>query len=323
MGAGGYSYERHDRSTKTRAKAGRQETFKSKETPSDMSPHGLKFREARDSEEHPNSKGVLIGMDVTGSMGDIPATLAQKTLPELMKVIHPILPDVQLCFGAIGDAYSDRSPLQIGQFESSDELFDQWLTKVHLEGRGGGWGQESYELAFLLAARHVAMDCLEKRGEKGYFFITGDEESYPQVSRRQVQEIFGYDLGADIPLEDIVAEVATKFHPFFLVPDEGRFNHGGVGNFWKKLLGDHVITMVTPDDTAHVMAAIIAATEGVVRTTEELGDFLNQHDCSGRQRDQVIRAVEPYAATIFAADHAPVQPVDDLKQSGRSRKVHL
>lgn len=56
--------------------------------------------------------------------------------------------DPQVMFMAVGDATSDRAALQVGQFESTAELMDQWLTWCFLEGGGGGTGHESYELAF-------------------------------------------------------------------------------------------------------------------------------------------------------------------------------
>jgi hypothetical protein len=117
-------------------------------------PHGLKVRESRDNADHPNSLGIVFALDVTGSMGDIPQTLARRELPNFMKLLTDCgVPDPQLMFMAIGDATSDGAPLQVGQFESTANLMDQWLTWSYLEGGGGGSGEESYELAFL---RHGA-----------------------------------------------------------------------------------------------------------------------------------------------------------------------
>ena len=46
-----------------------------------------KVRECVDSEEHPNAFPIIIGLDVTGSMGQIPYELITDTLPEIMKKI--------------------------------------------------------------------------------------------------------------------------------------------------------------------------------------------------------------------------------------------
>ena len=41
----------------------------------------------------------------------------------------------------------DAAPLQVGQFESTAELMDQWLTWTYLEGRGGGRGRAQVQAA--------------------------------------------------------------------------------------------------------------------------------------------------------------------------------
>ena len=72
-------------------------------------------------------------------MGAIPQLLAKQELPNLMKLLTACgVTDPQLMFMAIGDATSDRAALQVGQFESTAELMDQWLTWSYLEGGGGG-----------------------------------------------------------------------------------------------------------------------------------------------------------------------------------------
>jgi hypothetical protein len=103
-----------------------------------MDPRGLGVREARDSEHHPRSVPIIVAFDVTGSMGDVPMRFAKDLLGRLMTrlVEHGWVSDPQVLFAAIGDAVSDRAPLQVGQFESGLEM-DMWLTRLWLEGRGG------------------------------------------------------------------------------------------------------------------------------------------------------------------------------------------
>ncbi|REN09879.1 VWA domain-containing protein, partial [Mycobacterium tuberculosis] len=72
---------------------------------------GLKVRESRDNADHPNSLGIVFALDVTGSMGDIPQTLARRELPTFMKLLTDCgVADPQLMFMAIGDANSDHAP---------------------------------------------------------------------------------------------------------------------------------------------------------------------------------------------------------------------
>ena len=147
MGYGNYSQSAHEALLKGRTNIPMQQVFKQSACHPLMNPKGVKVRESRDGSDHPQSMGIVFALDVTGSMGDIPRLMATKALPTFMKVLMDCkIPDPQLLFMAVGDAYSDRAPLQVGQFESTAELMDQWLTWSFLEGGGGGSGEESYEL---------------------------------------------------------------------------------------------------------------------------------------------------------------------------------
>src|SRR6266536_4548759 len=133
-----------------------------------LDPHGVDIRESRDSAEHPQSLAIAVLFDVTGSMGSVPRTLQAK-LPQLLGLLlrKGYAKDPQILFGGIGDATCDRAPLQIGQFESDNRMDDD-LSRILLEGGGGGQKTESYELAMYFMARHTSIDCLEKRGKRGY-----------------------------------------------------------------------------------------------------------------------------------------------------------
>lgn len=148
----------------------------------EMKPLGVDIRESRDSAEHPESIAIMVWLDVTGSMHNIPLNLVKESMPDLMGGIldngveHP-----QVFFGAIGDHEFDRSPLQIGQYESSTQLIDKWLTNVYFEKGGGGNSGESYLLSWYFAANHTSIDCWEKRKQKGFLFTIGDEPTLPSV----------------------------------------------------------------------------------------------------------------------------------------------
>lgn len=102
------------------------EIFKAREINNAMSPFGVKLRESRDSDEHPESLAIILGLDVTGSMGSVPHFLVKKGLPNIMQsIIDSGIHHPQLLFMGIGDHECDEAPLQIGQFESSDELLDK------------------------------------------------------------------------------------------------------------------------------------------------------------------------------------------------------
>ena len=156
MGYGGYSHDAHQALSNARANLPRQQVFAQTACHALMNPKGVRLRESRDSPDHPNSIGVVFALDVTGSMGKIPELLAKKELPKFMKILLDCkVADAQLLFTAVGDATSDKAPLQVGQFESTAELMDRWLTWSYLEGNGGGQNHESYELALYFLAEHT------------------------------------------------------------------------------------------------------------------------------------------------------------------------
>ena len=118
---------------------GREQVFKQRSVHPLMDPHGVAFRESRDSAEHPNSLPIVFALDVTGSMGAIPEMLAKRELPQFMQgLLSAGVVDPQVMFMAFGDANCDKGPLQVGQFESTAQDIDRWLTWSWLEGGGGG-----------------------------------------------------------------------------------------------------------------------------------------------------------------------------------------
>ena len=141
-----------------------------------MNPYGV-TRESRDSDEHPESIAIGVILDQTGSMKDTPREI-QKVLPKLMTaLVAGGVKDPQVLFGAVGDTTNHEvASCQIGQFESGLEMEDD-LGRMYMEGCGGGSYEESYQNVIYFFARHTSIDCLEKRGRKGYLFIVGDEHA--------------------------------------------------------------------------------------------------------------------------------------------------
>jgi hypothetical protein len=229
-----------------------------------LDPSGLTARESRDSVDHPNSLAVMFMLDITGSMASIPRTL-QKELPALLTNLQDKngLDDVQILFGAIGDTDAgDPIPLQVGQFESDNRL-DENLENLALVGGGGSGMHESYELAFYVAAKHTSIDCFEKRGEKGFLFITGDEMARKVVKATDVLNIFGFGIQEDIPFQEVLDETKAKFNTFFILPT--RATHGRdqrVIDFWTNAVGpDNFLTVQDESDIVSVVSEAIARTQ--------------------------------------------------------------
>jgi len=254
-----------------RATSGARHTWKAHPS---LDPRGLTVRESRDSDEHPASLAIAVLFDVTGSMQTVPRVLQTK-LPELFGLLlrkgyteHP-----QILFGAVGDATCDRVPLQLGQFES-DNRMDDHLGNILLEGGGGGQMTESYELAMYAMARHTALDCVERRGRRGYLFLIGDEKPYGKVKAREVREVLGDDLAEDIPITTILAELRRLYDVYFILPAGTAYaGSDEVLGTWRKLLGQNVIELDDLDAVCETIALTIGLGEEAIDLEEGLDDL--------------------------------------------------
>lgn len=303
MGYGNYSEEAHRALVDRRSGASKEAVFHQRHCHPLMNPKDVRVRESRDSAEHPQSLGVVFALDVTGSMGDIPHLLATRELPKFMNVVTTCgIADVQVLFLAVGDATCDSAPLQVGQFETTAELMDQWLTRTYLEGGGGGTNQESYELALYFLAQHTEMDCYVKRGRRGYLFMTGDEEPYRVLSKHIVESVIGDRLDDDLKAEEIIAELQKTFVPFFLIPDQRR--RAGCERIWRYLLGDHVLCMDAPEDVCYVSAGALLIFEQLVQDRASLEAALVRSGIPQARLAPVMRTLAPLLETMSVTSTA-------------------
>ena len=241
MGGGSYSYSTSvARASNVYQSMDRSEVFTSTSLNPQMDIKN-KIRECVDSEEHPNAFPIIIGLDVTGSMGRIPYELITNSLPQIMKkIMDEGVKDPQVCFLGIGDSRCDNAPLQVGQFESSDELMEKWLKLVYLEGHGGGNGGEDYGLAWYFAARCTSVDSFKKHGRKGVVITIGDEPVHMTISRNAIKELFG-SAEANVNVVDLLNEARSEWDIYHInVPDySGR--KALTKSCWNELLQDKVL----------------------------------------------------------------------------------
>lgn len=178
-----------------------------------LNPKGVKIRECRDSEEHPNTIPVILALDVTGSMGSACAAVARQ-LDKIITGLYEDVKDVEFMVMGIGDFAYDSAPLQVSQFESDVRICDQ-LGKIWFERGGGGNGFESYTAAWYFALNHTDLDCW-KRGKKGIIITMGDEPLNPYLPGRQFDRIFGY-AGQDVNTKDLYDQAIEKFDIYHII----------------------------------------------------------------------------------------------------------
>jgi hypothetical protein len=247
------------------------EQNKKRETHESMLPSKAIIRESRDSENHPTTVPIIIGLDITGSMQDIPENLIREGLPKLVSalmkrgVAHPAI-----MFMAIGDSRCDRGgTFQVGQFESGDKEMDMWLERMWLRGGGGGNGSESYNWPYYYARNYVVTDAWEKRKEKGYIFTIGDDHCQTTLTESEMKEVMVDNVKGEIAdTSTLVKGLQEQWHVYHINVDEpggrgsGSRNGGTTNESWTKLLGgENVIDMGRRDyqGIADKIADIIAS----------------------------------------------------------------
>jgi len=248
MGGGSYDpIASRSRSTTYYQSKSREEVFTQRRIDPEMNPKGIKIRESRDSEEHPESFPIIIALDETGSMGHIPELLIKNVFPDIMEAILIAgIPNPQILFMGIGDCcFNEQAPLQVGQFESSDELMEKWLTKIYLEGRGGGNGHESYPLAWYFASRHVVTDAWEKRGVKGVLITIGDEACQKILLKEQLDRYLDDGAEADVTASDLLAQTQERWQVFHIHCSAGSYRASQTN--WEKILGPNLVVSMAED----------------------------------------------------------------------------
>lgn len=226
----------------------------------------FEFRESRDSKTHPESTPVIVGFDVTGSMGDIPDYFVKKGLGVAFEEIIDRKPvkDPQLLTLAIGDAAYDREPLQATQFET-DLTAAKQLEKFYLESGGGGNNVESYELAWYFAATRTRTDAVEKGRRKGVLFTIGDECLGKTLPASHIAKVFGDKVQGDIPMADLYKQVSQTYDVFHIIIAQGDYARGNldqVKKSWQKVLGQNVLVCSDYTKLSEILVSVLQVHEG-------------------------------------------------------------
>lgn len=269
------SYAEYSSVAKNTRSAG--ELFKSRDLKDTLNPKGVSLRESCDSEINPQSTAIMIGLDVTGSMGNIAHHIAKEGLGVLMGEIMDRKPvtDPHIMFLGIGDVNArDRAPLQCSQFEPDIRIIEQ-LNDLYVEGAGGGNDTESYDLPWYLAATRTSIDCFNKRGKKGYLFTIGDELFPDGMNLDGAKRIFG-DSQIDervfnehqtnrlsgVQILDMVQERYDVFH---LMIEQGYYARRypeQVISTWSEHLGKRALLVNDYTKVSEVILSAIQVAEG-------------------------------------------------------------
>ena len=239
------------------------------------------LRECRASEDHPDPTPIVIGLDVSGTMGEISRKMVESGLGKVMQrlLTTSAVTDPQLMFMAIGDMIAyDRAPLQVSQFESDNRIVDQLLT-IYQEGRGGGNGSESYTLPWLFADAFIDSDSFGKK--KGVIITIGDELVPPPITLRDAVQVFtspkqrralenyfaenahnlqGYPDGrSQITNQQLFESVSRNWEVLHIIVEQGSYacsrKHQVLEN-WRSLIGKRAIPL---SDVEHLPTVIVSS----------------------------------------------------------------
>lgn len=225
---------------------------------------GLQLRESIISDANPNPTPIILGLDVTGSMGQVAHQIAVEELPKLMTQIHEtgVVSDPHVMFMGIDDVFAQgHGALQVSYFEPDLRIVEQ-LRQMWLVGNGGGNGSESYDLAWYFGGNYTYLEGLEKQGRKGFLFTFGDEPApYQPVTPANLKTIFGPGEYEKTSPEASLAAAQKKFNVFHVVVERGRPG-AGTRESWTQMLGSNAIFLTQPDKLTEVVLATMAISQG-------------------------------------------------------------
>lgn len=238
----------------------REQLFGERFMQADYDPARIAFRESRDSAENQASTPIIIGVDVTGSMGMLAEQLVVRGLNETFTTLIERKPvsDPHVMAMAIGDACYDAAPLQVTQFEADLRIVEQ-LRQLWLEGGGGGNRGESYSLAHAFAGLKTVHDAHEQRGKRGFLFTVGDEPVLDGVTRGQMTRVLGIDMARDLSGIEAARLASETYDCFHIIVDGSyaRRSMREVRASWERVLPGRVLYLAEPARMAELIVGTI------------------------------------------------------------------
>lgn len=250
-----------------------QQLFRGNTIKDKYNPKFIEMRESRDSEDSPLSTPIIIGFDVTGSMGYLAEEIAKNSLDKTITEIYDKQPvtNPHIMCAAITEPNPDTG-LQVTQFEADIRVMEQ-LLDLKVSFGGNYFSYDS--LVWYFAAAHTSIDCFEKRGKKGFLFVIGDEicgaSKGEKLSRSDIRQIFNDQVAENLPLKEILDMAMAKYEVFHIVTDNRPGDQ--VLNTWLAFMPGRVA--VLPENKvmylSEVIISIMQLTNGM-----SLVDVINQ-----------------------------------------------
>lgn len=237
---------------------------------------------------------IVILCDVTGSMGDWPATIFSK-LPYLDNEAKEYFgEDYEISFAATTDE-NDNYPLQVREFVKGRKMEEELKQFIIGGGSGPDEAHEAYELSALYYARNVEMP---KANQPLLIYIC-DEHFHENVNLGLANDVAHVDIDDKLSSKKIFKELREKFSVYAI-----RKEYGGrdreIVHQWASVLGeDHMAELPSADRVVDVIFGIFAKETGKI-------DYFKE-EIEDRQRPDQVDTVYKSLKTI----HALPAPVKD------------
>lgn len=219
---------------------------------------------------------LVIASDVTGSMGEFPGVMFSK-LPYLeLEAKEYLGDDLEICFAAVGDVFSDKYPLQVRPFAKGTDLKVK-LEELVIEGGGGSQYRESYDVA----AMYFARNCKMPNAIKPLMIFIGDEGLYDDFDKELGEKWARTGIEGRLRVEEVIHELKSKFTVYLVRKPYGSVvrNRNEMSDLdlkiqmqWERLLGeDHVCLLPEANRIVDVIFGILAKETGRIEYfTKEL-----------------------------------------------------
>ncbi|MFH1173585.1 MAG: hypothetical protein V1725_00445 [archaeon] len=279
-----------------------------------------KFKRVESKKKSP----IVFALDVTGSNIEF-ARIVYDKAPMLHGQIEKqgYLKDFDICFAAVGDAYSDHYPLQVCDFKHGIAL-DEQLKKLYLEGNGGGQQTESYEVA----AHYFSERCSMPNAEMPFFFFIGDEAPYPSLDAAIAKKTLGLNLKQDIPSKEVFDSLFEKFknNVYFLQnPYCGRRSEDGytrsIRTAWQTFFNPYVQNILP----VHEEKAVIDIILGAIAITSKSRDLeaylkdMQDREQTAKRIATVGKSLTDLSKALVPVSHAKPTVAKSKKNSGGKR----
>jgi len=281
-----------------------------------LDPKKLKngMRESCFAEGFEDATPMVVGIDCTGSMQDVPGQV-RDSIPTLMDITiekglsdHPNV----MFIGLDDEHYVTNAAFQISQFETGHDELLSALNDLVIPGRGGSNSGEAYHLFFYALANHTKLECFDRDGEKGFAFLICDEQPYydhhsplkygttPDVAK----DVFGDSIQAEVSMLDSLKKTAERYHVFILRPHHtSNGTNMGISKKWQDLLSEaginpqHVIEVEKTENLVSTMVLAMSRIKGA--DTTEVVSVLKEKGVTGV--DSIVESTKAIAPVMDSA----------------------